>query len=278
MLPGIYEFRLDAAHLIFLGAFYTVAAVIAGALLCAAARTLRDVRDGRAETIRWMEEFHGLPAACRACRHEITGEAAARTCDRAFDCRACATHPSFPSTRVLARCATDEALQLVGGLAIPADRYYHRGHAWARPEPDGSVTVGLDAFASHLVGPPDRVDLPAKGARVVVNGTAWHLHKRGADLRVLSPVDGTVIETGGPGRDFYLRVEPSGGSADVTHLLRGGEIAPWILREMDRVGIAAGSDGLGASLADGGTWVVDPTASLTDDRRDSILGGALLDL
>ena len=82
------------------------------------------------------------------------------------------------------------------------------GHTWARLEPDGAVTVGLDELGKRLIGAPDAVDLPAPGVRIHANGTAFRVKKRDADVRVLSPVDGEVIETGGADRGWYLRVRP----------------------------------------------------------------------
>ena len=106
-------------------------------------------------------------------------------------------------------------------MSFPLDRMYHRGHTWARPEADGTVTVGLDDLGARLLGTPDAVDLPAPGSRVQANGTAFRIHKREADVRVLSPVDGEVVETGGVDRGFFLRVKPLDGAIDMRHLLRG---------------------------------------------------------
>ena len=103
------------------------------------------------------------------------------------------------------------------GFDLPLDRLYHRGHTWVRPEMDGTVTVGLDDFARRLVGTPDRIELPAPGSRLEVNGPAGRITAHGNEVRVLSPVDGTVVETRGEGAGFTLRVDP-GGVADLRHL------------------------------------------------------------
>jgi hypothetical protein len=105
------------------------------------------------------------------------------------------------------------------GMTFPLDRFYHRGHTWARVEPDGTVTVGLDDLGQRLLGVPDAVDLPQPGARLSVNGTAFRVHKRDANVRVLSPVDGEVVETATPGADWYLRVKTPGQGTTATHAL-----------------------------------------------------------
>ena len=162
------------------------------------------------------------------------------------------------------------------GFDLPLDRLYHRGHTWVRPEPDGTVTVGLDDFARRLVGTPERVELPAPGTRLEVNGPAGRLTARGNDVRVLSPVDGTVVETRGEGAGSTLRVDP-GGSLDLRHLLSGAEARAWALRELERLQRALGPAELGAALADGGELVDDVGATLPRDRYDALLGDMLLE-
>jgi len=91
---------------------------------------------------------------------------------------------------------------------------------------------------------------------------------------VLSPVDGEVVETGGPGRPWYLRVRPE--PLDVTHLLRGSEIRPWLMREMERLQLALSSEGAAPSLADGGVPVADIAASYPDADWDAVCGEMFL--
>ena len=85
---------------------------------------------------------------------------------------------------------------------------YHRGHTWVRPEKDGTLTVGLDEFARHLIGHPDSVQLPAKGSKIESNGIAWRMMKNGHEIRVRAPIDGTVVATGGDEDGWYLKLRP----------------------------------------------------------------------
>ena len=92
------------------------------------------------------------------------------------------------------------------GLSIPLDRYYHRGHTWVRPEADGTVTFGLDALGQRLVGTPERLELPAVGAGLTVNGIGMPHARRWQ--RGEGPGAG-----GGRGRRDPRRAEPTGCSA-----------------------------------------------------------------
>jgi Glycine cleavage H-protein len=273
MFPWSPEFVWDAAHIAFFGALYGVLATVGGSLALVAWRARRDARDGRAAAIAWHHDFEEMPPSARACRHQLTGEAPGRACDNGFDCRRCTAHPHFEGLR-RRDAVTDTADHF--GFDLPLDRFYHRGHTWVRPEADGTVTVGLDDFARRLLGTPERVELPAVGSRVEVNGPAGRLTARGNDVRVLSPVDGTVVGTSGNGSAFTLRVDP-GGLQDIRHLLCGAEVSAWGLRELERLQRALGPSQLGAALADGGELVADVGATLPRDRYDALLGDMLLE-
>jgi len=273
MFPWSPEFAWDATHIAFFGALYSVLATVALTLAVAAWRARRDAREGRAAAIAWHGDFHEMPASARACRHQLTGEAPGRVCENGFDCRHCAEHPHFEELR--RHDATPDHADHFG-FDLPLDRLYHRGHTWVRPEADGTLTVGLDDLARRLLGTPEKVELPRAGDRLEVNGPAGRVTTRGKEVRVLSPVEGTVVEVCGEGPSATLRVDP-GGLSDLRHLLSGAEARAWALRELERLQRAIGSSELGAALADGGELVDDVGAALPRDRYDALLGDMLLE-
>jgi hypothetical protein len=282
MLPWNYGFHLDTGHIVFLGAFYTVLAIIVTTLVNAALRSHRDLRARQVEQIRWHSDFHDLPARDRVCRHVLTGELQNRECPNSFDCRECETHAkliehSGADDRLLSSANPADEDEIFG-MAFPLDRMYHRGHTWARAENDGTVTVGLDELGSRLLGTPDAVSLPPAGSHLEVNGTAFHVRKRDADVRVLSPVDGEVIETGGPGRPWYLKVRPAASDElAFRHLLRGAEIRPWLMRELERLQLTLSAEGAVPTLADGGVLVEDMSAGYPEADWDAVCGEMFLE-
>jgi glycine cleavage system H lipoate-binding protein len=276
MLPWNYGFHWNAGHIIFLGAFYSVLTVVVVTLLAAARRSRRALLEHRVEEIGWHADFHDLPARDRVCRHVISGELLSRECPHAFDCRECETHAKLIQRYPVEMPGPPE--EDLFGMAFPLDRFYHRGHTWAHPEPDGSVTVGLDELGQRLLGTPDAVDLPQPGAHVEANGTAFRVHKRDADVRVLSPVDGEVVETGGADRGWYLRVRPTvTGEPAFRHLLRGAEVRPWLMREMERLQLALMAPDDVPTLADGGEPVADIAASYPQADWDAVCGEMFLE-
>jgi hypothetical protein len=277
MLPWIYGFHWNAGHIIFLGAFYTVLTVVVATLIVAARRSRRAIADHHVEDIRWHADFHDLPPQDRVCRHVLTGEFKSRECPHAFDCRQCEMHAKLIAMQPVPE--PDAAEEEIMGMTFPLDRFYHRGHTWARVEPDGTVTIGLDDLAQRLLGVPDAVDLPKPGTKVAVNGTAFRVHKRNANVRVLSPVDGEVVETATPASDWYLRVKtPGHGEMDFRHLLRGAEVWPWLMREMERLQITLSAEvGPAATLADGGVPVQDIAAAYPQANWDAVCGEMFLE-
>jgi glycine cleavage system H lipoate-binding protein len=79
-----------------------------------------------------------------------------------------------------------------GWFHVPPGVHLHPGHTWARVEPDGLVSVGVDDFAHKLVGPA-AVELPVVGARVAQGEPAIELRDEDRAVAMLSPVDGTVV-------------------------------------------------------------------------------------
>jgi len=276
VLPWNYGFHWDLGHVVFLGAFYLVLMALALTLIAAARRARRAVAAHRVEQVAWDEDFDDLPARERVCRHVLTGELESRECPRFFDCRECEIHARLVGSHPL-RCLEKPEEDLFG-MAFPLDRFYHRGHTWVHPETDGTVTVGLDDLGSHLIGKPDAIELPPPGAHLEVNGAAFHVRKRDATVRVLSPIGGEVIATGGPNSDWYLKIRPGAiCESAFRHLLRGPEIKPWILRELERLHLALSMPADAFTLADGGVLVADLAASCPNADWDAVCGEMFLE-
>ena len=294
MLPGVYDFQWDVGHLAFLGAFFLVVGAIGLVVTLSVLKSLRNLRAREAEAIRWAEDFGDIPRVARRCRHDLTGRTTARVCDNGFDCRTCDFHTAMLAAGRGAECAEKLAVgETPGrhgaadavaradaetfGFEMPGDRLYHRGHTWVQLQDDGTVRVGLDDFGSRLIGKPDKVALPAKGSHVQTNGTGWRLRKGNAEVRVLSPVEGTVLGTGGPDEGWYLAVKPREEQPDLTHLLRGAEVRGWMLHEVERLQALFSSQALGHSLADGGQPIGDLSVAEPDLGWDRVWGEVFLD-
>ena len=171
----------------------------------------------------------------------------------------------------------------------PADRLFHRGHAWLKGAEDGLVTVGLDDFAAKLVGPLSRVSLPAVGAPVGQGERAWRLTANdGRSVDMLSPVDGTVValnpavaetpalaERDPYGDGWLMKVRPSRLRANRISLLAGRAVRGWMAEA------AAGLRGLvapdlGALVQDGGAPVSGMARAIDPASWDRLAAALLL--
>jgi glycine cleavage system H lipoate-binding protein len=262
MFPGVDGFRWDLGHVIFLGAFFSLLAIVGVTVMRAFARAWRSRRPALADAIRWRADFADLPECDRHCRHEITGEVRVRLCPNEFDCRRCAQHPVFEAQRSPAAGAGDET-----------GRLYHRGHTWARAESDGTYTIGLDEIGTWVMGHADRVELPAAGTVLKTNGVGWYIDSGRERLRVLAPIDGTVVETANGENGWYLRLQPAAG-LNTAHLLRGWEARAWKGKEIERLQMALGAGQ--PALADGGTLEGSLETEYPEADWDAVRGDMLL--
>lgn len=273
MFPGVDGFHWTFGHILFLSLFFAVAVTIAITVASAAWQTARDFRTHRGIEFCWQAGFADLPESERRCRHELAGRVISRICDNAFDCRHCAKYSQYA---VLPATGNVGSL----GLDYPDDRYYHRGHTWVKCEQDGTVTIGLDQIASHLIGTPDCVSMPGVGEEIELNQSAWQIRKNRKDIQVRAPIEGAIVEVGGPHQGWYLRVRPRLDVHDpitLRHLLRGPEVHGWISRELDRLQLQLRPAGSPPTLADGGVLMPDLMDVIPDADWDTVLADTFLD-
>ena len=166
-----------------------------------------------------------------------------------------------------------------GWFHVPPGVHLHPGHTWARLEPDGLVSVGLDDFAHKLVGPA-AVELPALGAKVLQGDLAIELRDGGRDVALLSPVDGTVVAVNraANGDDHGALEDPYGAgwlfkvkaprlAANLRQLYAGAP-AQRLLEDAGEALVRRMSPELGNLLQDGGTPVHGIARALGGDEWD----------
>jgi len=164
---------------------------------------------------------------------------------------------------------------------LEAGRYYHQGHAWARPDGEKTVTVGLDDFAQKLVGTPQAVTLPAVGSRVEQGEEGWRLAIGSKSVAMLSPVSGEVVEVNREvldspallGKDPYegwlMKVRVPRMRPALRNLLSGELAAAWLQETVTALRQRM-SGNLGMVLQDGGMPVSGFAANLSPDAWEEI--------
>ncbi|HKI83162.1 MAG TPA: hypothetical protein VKA63_02400, partial [Candidatus Krumholzibacteria bacterium] len=236
-------------------------------LLIAALRARRDRLQGAESEIRWRGDFQSLPAERRQCRHALNGECVARVCENAFECERCEFHRSLATEFAP---LDGPSMASAYGIELPVNRYFHRGHTWLEEQEDGSVLLGMDGFAQRLLAKTDALELPAHGEHLRANDELGRVRCGGHWIRILSPVNGEVIESFGEGPQWRLRVGPDQKPAAAASLLRGSEARAWMQREVESLQSRVALGGPLAALADGGEIVNDLPAVAPDFDWESI--------
>jgi glycine cleavage system H lipoate-binding protein len=175
-----------------------------------------------------------------------------------------------------------------GGFRIQPELAYHPGHAWVRQESHDTARVGLDDFGCRLIGPVDRIDLPARGARLVQGQEALSVTKGGRRISAIAPVTGRVIAVneeaiGAPellSRDPYSRgwlmvVQSRDLKTCLNNLLSGDLVRRWMEDVSARLrGFLPG--GTAYSFPDGGAAVDDISAVVDGQTWEKMVAEFML--
>jgi len=137
----------------------------------------------------------------------------------------------------------------VAGMEVPENYAFHPGHTWVRDEGQQNARVGLDAFASNLIGAVDSIE-PAELNRWVRQGQRLCTLKKGEQsVDVLCPVEGVMVSLNyevlkdpkllaeDPYKNGWLGVVKAPElSINLKNLLRGPMVPAWMQNSIQRVG------------------------------------------
>ncbi len=166
---------------------------------------------------------------------------------------------------------------LVAGFQVPENLRYHAGHTWALSESRDLVRVGMDDFASKLVGKIDSIALPQRGRWIRQGQKIWTIFRDGKSVDMVSPIEGTVSDINEAvvkdpelarkdpfGEGWLVTVQAPDAKTNFRNLFGGMLARVWTeesaLRLRKRMPIAMAS----ALAQDGGVAVDDITQHLPD--------------
>ena len=132
---------------------------------------------------------------------------------------------------------------LIGGFQVPENLRFHPGHTWALSESPSLVRVGIDDFASKLVGKIDRLSLPQRGQWIRQGQKLISVYRDGGKVDMLSPIEGSVADindglTQDPelarkdpyGEGWLVTVQSPDAKTNFRNLM-GGALARWWTEE-----------------------------------------------
>lgn len=165
---------------------------------------------------------------------------------------------------------------LVAGFQVPENVRYHAGHTWALSESRELVRVGMDDFASKLIGKIESIALPQRGRWVRQGQKIWTITRDGKSVDMVSPIEGTISDVNEAvaknpdlarkdpyGDGWLVTVQAPDSKINFRNLLGGPLARLWTeaaaLQLRNRIPAMAG-----ALAQDGGVAVDDLTAQLPD--------------
>jgi glycine cleavage system H lipoate-binding protein len=163
----------------------------------------------------------------------------------------------------------------LGWFHAPADVALHPGHAWARVEADGLVTVGLDDFAQRLVD-PSRLVLPRAGDLITQGQPAFAVGDQLTTVAMLAPVGGEVVAVNAGaveqpdrlrdpyGAGWLFKVKVPDLAAQGRRLLSGETARQYLERAAEALAMRLEPQ-LGHVLQDGGTPIHGIARALSGD-------------
>lgn len=81
-----------------------------------------------------------------------------------------------------------------GEFAIPGGVFVSKNHCWAGIDQDGDVKIGVDDFATKLIGDIDDIDLPNLGMQLKKGQTAFSIKQGHRTIPFKSPLTGQVTK------------------------------------------------------------------------------------
>lgn len=199
---------------------------------------------------RQSQQIRPRPTATaqEICSHYLWGPNGPHGCFKDGRCGDC----NFDEVISVMRSRYDAShvteLISVEGFSVQADAYMHPGHMWLRHSVPSEAVVGLDSFASSLIGPPDHIDMPEKGILIKKGDPLVTVTRQGKQAHLLAPISGLVIATnrrltpktplqrrsGVPGL-WMVRLHTNRMRSALKALLKGKRLVAFLQREVERL-------------------------------------------
>jgi glycine cleavage system H lipoate-binding protein len=169
------------------------------------------------------------------------------------------------------------------GFQIPQGYCFHPGHTWTHREGSDNARVGIDSFATNLIGKIDRIDIIGENRWVRQGQKLITIHAGGETFDLVAPIEGVVTSTNRDlveeptlaTRDPYQKgwvatVKSPDLAINQKNLMQGGMVAPWLQNNVTRL------NGMVAQLApsmaaDGGLPTPGLLVRVTPELRQKLL-------
>jgi glycine cleavage system H lipoate-binding protein len=174
------------------------------------------------------------------------------------------------------------------GFNIPKGYAFHPGHTWVMPESREDVRVGLDSFATDLIGNIDHIDVVAPNRWVRQGQRLMTLKAGDVSFDLVAPVEGVIMAINkevvddptlaarDPYRDGWIAtIKAPDLATNQKNLMQNSMIAPWMHYSQTR--LIAALEKINPALAqDGGTPVSGVLLKIPAELRTKLIADFFL--
>jgi len=134
------------------------------------------------------------------------------------------------------------------GFDVPQGYCFHPGHTWVLKESSENARVGLDSFATNLLGKIDHVDVVGPNRWVRQGQRLATISSGDTTVELVSPVEGVItainsdalrdpnLITEDPYKDGWIALVKSPDLAiNQKNLVQGQMVAPWMQNNVTRL-------------------------------------------
>lgn len=186
--------------------------------------------------------------------------------------------PMTAAEALKANAAAKPLPEYVGGFELPSKLQYHPGHTWALRESPTMVRVGIDDFATRLIGKAESIVLPKRGQWIRQGQKIFTISKDGEKAELVSPIEGEITNVNEAvlndaslaakdpyGDGWFLTVTSPDAQTNFRNLLNGNVARQWMADAASR--LRARMPALaGATAQDGGLAIHDLSTQLPEEQ------------
>ena len=188
-------------------------------------------------------------------------------------------HKKAPIFVAAPRKAVEPRLQpnVAAGFQIQPNLRYHQGHTWALSESPNLVRVGIDDFASKLLGKVEAVNIPQRGQWIRQGQKILSFKRNGQTIEMVSPIEGAISDVNDDvisnpelalkdcyGDGWMVSVQSPDAKTNFRNLLGGAMVNRWMEESAFR--LAAAMPKTAVTMADGGTITSDLGSQIPADK------------
>ncbi len=171
---------------------------------------------------------------------------------------------------------------VAAGFQIQPNLRYHQGHTWALSESPNLVRVGIDDFASKLLGKIEGLSLPQRGQWIRQGQKILSFKRNGQTVEMVSPIEGAISDVNDAlldnpelalkdpyGDGWMLSVQSPDAKTNFRNLLGGALVNRWM--EECSFRLAASLPKTAVTMADGGTIAPDLGSQIPAEKYLSVV-------